>query len=52
MNYERCVDACCQTRAHAHPNKHTHIHTPTDPAPLILHFQPLGPPVEVDGLDQ
>lgn len=30
----------------------THMHTPTAPEPLILHFQPLGLPVEVEGLDQ
>lgn len=37
---------------HMHTQINVHIHTPTDPAPLILHFQPLGPPVEVEGLDQ
>lgn len=37
---------------HMRTQINVHIHTPTDPAPLILHFQPLGPPVEVEGLDQ
>ena len=50
--YELWVWMPAVKHVHMRTQINRHILTPTDPAPLILHFQPLGPPVEVEGLDQ